>query len=60
MPIYEYCCTKCGCNFEKLHKTTAELKPDCPKCGSSETKKEFSTFSSVAHSTSGSGCNPGG
>ena len=60
MPIFEYSCTMCGFNFEKLHKTTTEPKPVCPECGSWETKKELSTFSSVGPSTTGTGCNPGG
>lgn len=60
MPIFEYSCTECGCNFEKLHKTTDEPKPVCPECGSRETKKELSTFSSVGPSTAAAGCNSGG
>ncbi len=48
MPIFEYSCTKCGCNFEKLHKTSTEPKPVCPECGSWETKKEFLPFPQLA------------
>jgi len=42
MPIYEYECKKCGESFELLvfgNKTVS-----CPKCGSSEIIKKFSTF----------------
>jgi len=60
MPIFEYSCTECSCRFEKLQKSGTELKPVCPECGSWETNKEFSTFSSVGSSTSGAGCNPSG
>ena len=60
MPIFEYSCTACGSNFEKLHKTTSEPKPVCLDCGSWETKKVLSTFSSVGSSTSVSGCYSGG
>lgn len=60
MPIFEYNCTECGCNFEKLHKTTAEPKPVCPGCGSTETRKMLSAFSSAGSTTSGEGCYSGG
>jgi putative FmdB family regulatory protein len=60
MPIFEYSCTKCGCRFEKLHKTTTEPKPICPDCGSSEARKELSAFSSGGSSASGAGCYSGG
>jgi len=60
MPIFEYTCTKCSCLFERLQKSGTEQKPNCPECGSWDTKKEFSAFSSVGSSTSGGGCNPGG
>lgn len=60
MPIFEYNCSECGGVFEKLHKTISEQKPVCPQCGSLETKKQFSTFSSVGSSSSGKGCYSGG
>jgi len=62
MPIFEYSCKDCGHHFEKLQKSGAELnKPTCPECGSWETIKQLSTFSSSArNSTYDTGCNTGG
>ncbi|MDD5284901.1 MAG: zinc ribbon domain-containing protein [Desulfuromonadaceae bacterium] len=60
MPIFEYSCTDCSCHFEKLQKHSTEEKPVCPACGSWETKKEFSAFSSVNSSAPGDGCYSGG
>lgn len=60
MPIYEYSCRDCGSRFEKLQKSGSGSKPACPSCGSEETIKEFSTFSSVESSSSGAGCYSGG
>ncbi|NTW88337.1 MAG: zinc ribbon domain-containing protein [Desulfobulbaceae bacterium] len=60
MPIYEYLCTKCGARFEKLQKSGATSELECPTCGSTEVKKEFSTFSSTGSSSSTAGCFSGG
>jgi putative FmdB family regulatory protein len=61
MPIFEYSCTKCGHRFEKFQKNATGLKPFCPECGSWETKKELSAFSSpTGSSTSGAACYSGG
>ena len=30
-PIFEYCCTFCGCYFERLRKPD-DLNPRCPEC----------------------------
>ena len=60
MPIYEYLCTKCGRQFEKLHKSGVVSELVCPECGSMEVKKEFSIFSSVGSSSSAAGCFSGG
>ncbi len=51
MPLYEYECHKCGEKFEKLIFSTEKDEVKCPKCGSSETKRLLSSFSSK-----GSGC----
>ena len=59
MPIYEYSCTKCGQQFEKLQKNAAEETVVCPNCGSTEGNKEFSSFSST-ESSSAASCNTGG
>ena len=42
MPIYEYKCTKCEEDFEKL--VFGSRKVTCPKCNSSEIKKKMSIF----------------
>jgi len=33
LPLYEYRCTKCGFDFEKIQKFDAEPEVVCPKCG---------------------------
>uniref|UniRef100_A0A7C4TW23 Zinc ribbon domain-containing protein n=1 Tax=Caldisericum exile TaxID=693075 RepID=A0A7C4TW23_9BACT len=42
MPIYEYECKKCGEFFETLVLGNRIVR--CPKCGSEELTKKFSTF----------------
>ncbi len=42
MPIYEYTCTQCGKDFEKLVFGNQEVT--CPKCGTGKVKKQFSVF----------------
>ena len=44
MPIYEYGCIDCGSRFEKLVKISHDGIEECPKCGSKNVKKAFSTF----------------
>jgi len=55
MPIYEYKCSKCGTEFEKL--VVNDRKVSCPECKSKNVKKKFSLFgmSGVENPTS-SGC----
>jgi len=43
MPIYEFVCTECKNNFEKLVKNSKQKVP-CPKCGSKKVEKKFSAF----------------
>lgn len=40
MPIYEYSCEKCDCEFEEL--VFGDAAPICPHCGSRETHKLMS------------------
>jgi len=57
MPIFEYKCSKCSEEFEKLVFGSQEVT--CPKCNCKDVKKKFSVFgmSGVEHQTSsGSGC----
>ncbi|MDA8154919.1 MAG: zinc ribbon domain-containing protein [Actinomycetota bacterium] len=42
MPIYEYKCSKCASEFEKL--VFSSTKVQCPNCGSAEVRKKLSTF----------------
>ena len=43
MPIYEYRCEDCGTKFEKLLRRAGD-EVNCPSCGQSHLKTEFSTF----------------
>jgi putative FmdB family regulatory protein len=53
MPIFEFKCNKCGNVFESLcFRSSGEDKGPCPVCGSNDSEKVLSTFSSMA---SGSG-----
>jgi putative FmdB family regulatory protein len=45
MPIYEYKCSNCGEDFEKLVFGNQEVR--CPKCDSEDIKKKFSVFSAT-------------
>jgi putative FmdB family regulatory protein len=42
MPIYEYVCMECESHFEELIR--AGEQPDCPDCGASNVRKQFSVF----------------
>lgn len=42
MPIFEFRCQDCGCEFEKLVR--ADEKAECPECGCSSPKRLFSVF----------------
>jgi len=44
VPIYEYYCKGCRKKFEKLIFEREE-KIVCPKCGSEDLEKQFSSFS---------------
>ncbi|MFZ5865146.1 MAG: FmdB family zinc ribbon protein [Thermodesulfobacteriota bacterium] len=33
MPIYEYCCQSCGCEFEEWQKITDQPLDKCKRCG---------------------------
>jgi putative FmdB family regulatory protein len=46
MPIFEYACEECGTTFERLTLRPQLVVPTpCPQCGSTQTAKMFSTFS---------------
>jgi putative FmdB family regulatory protein len=44
MPIYEYLCEECNLRFEILKRNPGGEKVVCPKCGTGEVKRLFSTF----------------
>jgi len=44
MPIYEFLCEKCSLRFEIFERNTGAEKIVCPKCGTGEIKRLFSTF----------------
>lgn len=45
MPIYEYWCNSCRRVVSSYRRTSSLAKSTCPRCGSSELKRIFSTFS---------------
>ncbi len=54
MPLYEYRCSECGHEFEKMVRfSEANQSPICPKCQSKETQKQLSTFASLGGSAGG-------
>ena len=61
MPLYEYKCLKCGEKFELLRRINDDdSNVKCPKCGSSEVKREVSGFASIGgSSSSGVSCGSG-
>jgi putative FmdB family regulatory protein len=60
MPIYEYCCVRCGERFEELVSSTRETPPACPKCGAAGAEKLMSAASvKVGGGAAGLGCAPG-
>ena len=57
MPIYEFQCSRCGKEFEKLVFASENETPECPDCKSKDTKKLVSVFScGGTDKTSGASC----
>lgn len=50
MPIYEYICEDCSARYEKLVRANGEAIA-CPKCGSTKSTLQFSTFSAIGSSS---------
>jgi putative FmdB family regulatory protein len=47
MPIFEFICAECEQPFEDLVRSAASTdEVICPSCGSSQVKKQISTFAS--------------
>ena len=60
MPIYEYQCSDCGDEFEKMIRLSeADQKQTCPTCRSQNTKKKISFFSSLGSLLGGSSFSAG-
>jgi putative FmdB family regulatory protein len=49
MPIFEFHCAGCGCDFEQLVFSSSE-RVDCPKCGKGKVEK---LMSCCAHKAAG-------
>ena len=61
MPIYEYQCSNCNCRFALLEPVgSPENGKECPKCGSKNSKRAISPFSTSAPADKPSNCKPGG
>ena len=63
MPIYEYYCSQCGNEFEKLLSISDPdvNSPECPDCQAHDTHRRLSRIASLGGSAasgtdSGSGC----
>ena len=66
MPLYAFHCTDCGEEFEQMRRfSEADLTPDCPACGSGNSRKLISAAVSIsatrnaASPFSSSGCGTG-
>jgi putative FmdB family regulatory protein len=65
MPIYEYHCSDCGEEFEKLVRSVSAVQEICcPRCGSRRVDKAISLFgkggSTSSAALSDSSCAPAG
>ena len=66
MPIYEYNCSNCGKEFEKLMGFSDPNinSPDCPDCQSNDTKRRLSKVAAFSNRdssiTSSSSCGSSG
>jgi putative FmdB family regulatory protein len=45
MPIFEYVCQECECQFEQLLLRPDDPPPECPECGQRRVKKLVSAGS---------------
>jgi putative FmdB family regulatory protein len=56
MPIYEFQCSDCGEKFSEIRRMGEDSGGPCPNCGSENTKKLISSFSSITSGGSSGGC----
>jgi putative FmdB family regulatory protein len=48
MPIYEFYCDSCNIIFNFLSsRINTSAKPDCPRCGKKEIRRQMSTFATI-------------
>lgn len=59
MPIYEYKCKDCGCDFELYLKSSRD-RPACPDCGSKSLEKKMSGFVARSAEPKAKECKHGG
>lgn len=65
MPLYEYHCSHCDQDFEKMVRfSEADQTPECPYCQGQETHKRVSSFathgSSAGSTSTASSCSSSG
>lgn len=61
MPWYDHRCDDCDARFEvrrSMSEDAADATPECPECGSPETRRLFGNV--FAGTGSGRGCEPSG
>jgi putative FmdB family regulatory protein len=58
MPLYEYRCSQCGEQFEKLVRMSDDRNVDCPHCGDPKVQKLVSCFGVMGRGSDGLGCLP--
>ncbi|MFH1146336.1 MAG: zinc ribbon domain-containing protein [Pseudomonadota bacterium] len=59
MPIFEFKCRKCGKPFERIVFLALAEQVGCPACGSLETERVPSGFSSIRSVDTGAGATCG-
>ena len=56
MPIYEYRCSACACEFEELIRNGSDEQAlRCPSCRGAEVKRQLSVFGMRSTSRASSG-----
>jgi putative FmdB family regulatory protein len=61
MPLYEYQCSDCGSEFEKMVRfSEADQAQACPTCRGQNTRKKISAFAALGGTAGSSGSSGGG
>lgn len=59
MPIYEFYCPDCNTIFNFFSsRINTDKRPDCPKCGRKELRKQMSTFATIGKAKEENGDDP--